>query len=382
MAGTGTVGREVVRFLLDHQSWPQTGMPTPSLVGVGVRDLERAVARGIPAEFARPVDLHLLDTPSLGVLVELLGGDEPAHGLIGAALRRGISVVTANKLVLARYGYELEAAARASGATLRFEAAVGGGIPVLSPMASDLVANAVQTVRGIVNGTTNYLITEMSRGGRPFEAVLSEAQRLGYAESDPTADVRGADAVNKIVILARLGFNVWLDSHTVSEANPSAVGLALPGLLDLTPADLESAGSLGYQIRLVASAKRMSGGVAASVNLVAVPARSSLGSTDGVTNRIEVTAAPVGTVAFEGPGAGGPATSSAVLADLNAISLGGPSTWGSRPAATPGESRTEKDSLRSWLLTLPPATAIEGSWISRGKDPPQRSCLADRAPDS
>ena len=212
--GAGTVGREVVAALLDRPDdlRPADGAAL-ELVAVAVRDAGRAIAAGVPAELLSDAPAHLVADERIDVIVELMGGDEPAHTLIAAALSMGKSVVTANKHVVAHHGPELESIARRTGATLRFEAAVGGGIPILGPLAGDLAANRIERVRGIVNGTTNFILSAMTDEEAPLEyaAALAEAQRLGYAEADPSGDVEGHDAANKLVILARLAFDRWLD---------------------------------------------------------------------------------------------------------------------------------------------------------------------------
>ena len=271
------------------------------------------------------------------VIVELMGGDEPAHTLISAALSMGKSVVTANKHVIAHHGHELEATARRHGAQLRFEAAVGAGIPVLGPIASELAANRIERVRGIVNGTTNYILSAMTDEDAPqdYATALAEAQRLGYAEADPSGDVEGLDAVNKLVILARLAFDRWLDPASVPTRPGSASGLAGPGITTVSLADQRDARAQGRVIRLLASASAEPDGTfAASVLPTALPLDSPLGRTAGVRNRIEVDGVPVGRVGFDGPGAGGAATSSAVLGDLMAVARGAGSTWGPRPPAS------------------------------------------------
>ena len=220
--GAGTVGREVVRALLERPDdlQPSDGAAL-ELTAVAVRDPGRATAAGVPAELLSDAPAHLVADDEIDVIVELMGGDEPAHTLIAAALAMGKSVVTANKHVIAHHGPELETIARRTGASLRFEAAVGGGIPVLGPLATDLAANRVERVRGIVNGTTNFILSAMTAVDDPldFEAALAEAQRLGYAEADPSGDIEGHDAVNKLVILARLAFDQWLDPATHPDAS-------------------------------------------------------------------------------------------------------------------------------------------------------------------
>jgi homoserine dehydrogenase len=248
--------------------------------------------------------------------------------------------VTANKHLLAHHGPELERASRDAGVPLRFEAAVAGGIPVLGPLALDLAANRVARVRGIVNGTTNFILTAMAREGRDYDSVLADAQARGYAEADPTADVEGLDAVNKLVILARLAFGAWVEPAAIGNRPGTARGGdGAPGIIGVTAEDVAAMAAEGRILRLVATARLAEdGAIEASVVPTAVPAGSPFGRCDGVLNRVEVDAAPVGRVAFEGPGAGGPATASAVLGDLVAIARGLGSTWaGAAPATEPSQ---------------------------------------------
>ena len=340
--GAGTVGREVVHALLERSAElaPADGRAL-LLSALAVRNVDRAVAAGFPASLVSDAPAHLVADPDVDVVVELMGGDEPAHTLIAAALAMGKSVVTANKHVVAHHGAELEAVARRTGGLLRFEAAVGGGIPVLGPLASDLAANRIERVRGIVNGTTNFILTAMTDLVSPleFEAALAEAQRLGYAEADPSGDVEGLDAVNKLVILARLAFDVWLDPAAIATRPDGADGPAGPGITTVSLADQEDARRADRIIRLVATASAGAGdgdgrAIEAAVLPTALPLASALGRTAGVRNRVEVDAVPVGRIGFDGPGAGGAATSSAVLGDLMAVARGAGSTWGPRPAAT------------------------------------------------
>jgi homoserine dehydrogenase len=346
--GAGTVGREVVRALLERAGELRSADGVAlTLAGIAVRDLGRATAAGLPAELLTDAPAHLVADPDVDVIVELMGGEEPARTLIGAALAAGKPVVTANKHVLAHHGAELEAASRRTGAALRFEASVGGGIPVLGPLATDLAANRVRAVRGIVNGTTNFILTAMTDEGRDYADVLADAQQAGYAEADPSGDVEGHDAANKLVVLARLAFGEWLEVGTVqlrgdgsagsSAAEATAAyddpGHGLPGITGVTAADIAAAAASGQVIKLIATAERGPAGLGASVLATRVPSDSAMGRTAGVLNRIEVDADPVGTVAFSGPGAGGVATSSAVLADLMAIARGLGSTWAGLPPA-------------------------------------------------
>jgi homoserine dehydrogenase len=338
--GAGTVGSEVIRALLERvdELQPADGAAL-QLVAVGVRDATRGAAAGLPSELVSDAPAHLVADERIDVIVELMGGDEPAHTLIAAALSMGKAVVTANKHVIAHHGPELEAIARRTGASLRFEAAVGGGIPILGPMAGDLAANRIDRVRGIVNGTTNYILSAMTDEAAPLDygSALAEAQRLGYAEADPSGDVEGHDAANKLVILARLAFDRWLDPAVIPTRPEGVDGPAGPGITTVRLADQGEAREAGRIIRLVATASRDEDDrLTAAVLPTALPSESPLGRTAGVRNRIEIDATPVGHLGFDGPGAGGAATSSAVLGDLIAIARELGSTWGPRRPAVRG----------------------------------------------
>jgi homoserine dehydrogenase len=332
--GAGTVGGAVIDGLTHHPDRLMTADGAPiELAAVAVRDLGRARGNGLPAGMLTDAPAHVVADPDTDVIVELMGGIEPARTLIAAALGAGKPVVTANKSVIAHHGPELEAEARRSGAAFRFEAAVAGGIPVLGPLALDLAGNDIVRVRGIVNGTTNYILTAMVEDGRPYDEVLQDAQELGYAEADPSGDVEGDDAVNKLVILARLAFGRWLDPATVGRRPPTARGMGRPGITGVTDQEIEGAAALGLTIKLLATATRGADAIEAAVIPTAVPSDSPFGWTDGVTNRIEIEAEPLGVVRLAGPGAGGAATSSAVLGDLVAVARGLGSTWAGLPPA-------------------------------------------------
>jgi homoserine dehydrogenase len=349
--GAGTVGREVIRGLLERPDslCASDGSPLV-LAGVACRDLDRARRSGIPGELLTDAPAHLVAASDTDVVVELMGGDEPARTLIAAALGAGKPVVTANKHVIAHHGPALETVARRAGVAFRFEAAVAGGIPVLGPLAAELVANDVSRVRGIVNGTTNFILSAMARDGRPYADVLAEAQGLGYAEADPRGDVEGDDAVNKLVILARLAFGRWLDPMAVPRTPPTAHGAGSPGITGVTERELEAAAALDLALKLLATATRSGDAIRASVLPTAVPAQGPLGLTAGVTNRIEIDAEPLGSVGLSGPGAGGAATSSAVLGDLIAVARGLGSTWSGLPAAQPQPGATDQDlGRRAWF---------------------------------
>jgi homoserine dehydrogenase len=335
LLGAGTVGGAVVDGLLAHADrlTASDGRPI-ALTAIAVRDLDRARGNGLPGELLTDAPAHLVADPDTDVIVELMGGIEPARTLIAAALGAGKPVVTANKSVIAHHGPDLEERARRSGAALRFEAAVAAGIPILGPLSVELAGNEVIRIRGIVNGTTNYILSAMAQDGRPYEEVLVDAQELGFAEADPSGDVEGDDAVNKLVILARLAFGRWLEPASIGRRPPTARGQGRPGITGVTDQELEGAAALGLTIKLLATAtRRTDGEIEAAVIPTAVPADSPFGWTDGVTNRIEIEAEPLGVVRMAGPGAGGAATSSAVLGDLIAVARGLGSTWAGLPAA-------------------------------------------------
>ena len=369
--GAGTVGREVVRALLDHPDrlCAVDGSPLV-LTGVACRDLERAQAAGIPARLLTDAPAHLVADPDTDVIVELLGGDEPARTLIAAALSAGKPVVTANKHVIAHHGPALEAIARRTGAALRFEAAVAGGIPVLGPLAADLAANEVQRVRGIVNGTTNYILTAMATDGRAYADVLADAQARGYAEADPAGDVEGDDAVNKLVILARLAFGRWLEPSDIVRRPPTMHGSGAPGITGVGDQALAAAAAFGLTIKLLATARPVDAGILAGVLPTAVPADGPFGLMAGVLNRVEIDADPLGSVSLAGPGAGGAATSSAVLGDLVAVARWMSSTWAGRaPASSGGPADAALDPTtvaRNWFAFVrrqaaPPAPSARST---------------------
>ncbi len=358
--GAGTVGHAVIDGLtLRPDRLRSADGAAIQLGGIAVRRLDKDRSDGFPTALLTDAPAHLVADPEIDVVVEVMGGDEPARTLIAAALGAGKAVVTANKHVIAHHGPELEGAARRTGAAFRFEAAVAGGIPVLSPLATDLAGNEIKRVRGIINGTTNYILTSMAQEGRPYDDVLADAQELGYAEADPSGDVEGDDAVNKLVVLARLAFGRWLDPSTIGRRPPSARADGAPGITGVTDQELEGAAALGLTIKLLATATRRGDEIEAAVIPTAIPSHSPFGWTDGVLNRVEIDADPLGTVGLSGPGAGGPATSSAVLGDLVAIARGVGSTWaGLAPASGPAAAAADPlDGPRHWYAFLPAVRA-------------------------
>ena len=292
-------------------------------------------------EPAQPVDpLDMIEKTNADVIAELtytnIETAEPATGYIKKCFRSGHHVVTSNKGPAALHYKELRALAETNGLLFRIEGTVMSGTPVFSLVESGLAGTEIREVKGILNGTTNFILSKMEQDGMEYADALRLAQKLGYAEADPTADVEGLDAVNKLVILARLAFGAWIDPDAVSNRPGSTSGRpGAPGITAVTAEDVAALAAEGRILRLIATTRLAEdGAIEASVVPTAVPAGSPFGRCDGVLNRVEVDATPVGSVAFEGPGAGGPAAAAAVLSDLVSIARGVGSTWAGSPAAT------------------------------------------------
>ena len=310
VAGLGTVAGGVVALLRDNADAlaRRAGRPL-SLVRVASRSPKPGVDLG-GAAFT--TDLNALHDPDIDVVVELIGGEDRALELVRRALQGGQSVVTANKAVLARHGGELLGLAQTQGAALGFEAAVAGGVPVLGALMRGLAANRVQEVAGIVNGTSNYVLTAMAQHGVSFQAALSQAQAQGFAEADPTYDVEGIDAAHKLTILAALAFDMDFRFDAVYTEGISAVAKE----------DLSYAEELGYRLKHLAIARRVEGGVEARVHPTLVPESSLLAGVSGVMNAVWIDGEGIGPTLYYGAGAGAMPTASAVAADLIAIAHG------------------------------------------------------------
>jgi homoserine dehydrogenase len=315
LLGLGTVGSGTAKILLDpaHRH-PLVGQI--ELARVGVRSLDKPRSVAIPPECLTTDLESIVADPTIDVVVEVLGGLEPARSLILKAIAAGKHVVTANKAVIARYGDEIFTAANEAGVYVLLEAAVAGGIPVIQPLKQALGVNRIHAVTGIINGTTNYILTRMQREGGDFEAILADAQRLGYAEADPSADVDGLDAADKIAILASLAFGGRIKLSEVY----------CEGIRQVTAADIAYANRLGFVIKLLAIARR-DGEFDENSNLALdhlqlrvhptlVPESHPLASVNNVFNAILIEGDPIGQVMFFGPGAGEGPTASAVVADL------------------------------------------------------------------
>jgi homoserine dehydrogenase len=353
--GLGTVGTAVATVLLDP-AWAAgvaaRGQAVPRLVGIADLDLERDRGLSIPDDVRQATDFHELLDDDVDVVIELIGGSSVAGEAVLAAFGAGKSVVTANKDLVARRGRELEDAARKAGVSLRFEAAVLAGVPVLGPLVEELGANEVHEIRGILNGTTNYILSTMAADAREYAEVLVEAQTRGYAEADPVSDVEGFDAAYKLVLLSRLAWGGWIDVEQVRRSAPAVGGEAADGITGVKRSHMSAAARLGLVLKLVSRAQRTREHVRGAVTLMAVRAGSRLGATADVTNFVEFSADPVGRVSMSGPGAGGAATSSGVLADVLALGSGAGSTWGILPPAQEMTLEDDLDGERGWLVVI------------------------------
>ena len=311
LLGLGTVGAGVAAILASPTGrHPLVG--ELALKRVAVRDLNRPRPIELPSELLTTDPESVVDDPSVDIVVEVMGGLEPARSLILRAIAAGKPVVTANKAVIARYGEEIAAAAAQQGVYVLIEAAVGGGIPIIEPLKQSLGGNRIQKVSGIINGTTNYILSRMADEGAAYGAVLADAQQLGYAEADPAADVEGGDAADKIAILSALAYGGSVPRGAIPTE----------GINTLDARDVAYAAQLGYVVKLLAVAQYL--GTAADgaaqldvrVHPTLLPKGHPLAGVHGVNNAILVEGDPVGQVMFYGPGAGAGPTASAVVADI------------------------------------------------------------------
>ena len=311
LIGLGTVGAEAARTLAAHAEMITARAGAPVVV-TEVSARSRSKDRGIDISGMtwRDDPSQLAVSDNVDIVVELVGGEDgPALAAVEAALAAGKHVVTANKAMIARHGARLAALAEANGAQLAFEAAVAGGIPVVKTLREGLAGNQINRVAGILNGTCNYILSTMETTGRDFDEVLADAQRLGYAEAEPSFDVDGIDAAHKLTILAAIAFGHQPDFKAVS----------IQGIRDVSSVDFAYANQLGFRIKLVGVAEP---GLMPRMQTCLLPLNSQLAKVNGVLNAVEFHGTPVGSVLAVGPGAGGGATSSAVLSDLIDIAAG------------------------------------------------------------
>ncbi|EKF19727.1 homoserine dehydrogenase [Nitratireductor pacificus] len=316
IAGLGTVGASVVRCMTEKEAelTRQCGREM-ALTAVSARDRnrDRGIALGNAQWFDDPVELAR--TAEIDVFVELVGGsDGAALAAVKAALHAGRHVVTANKALLSKHGVELAGIAEEKGVLLNYEASVAGGIPVIKTMREALAGNTVSRVFGIMNGTANYILTRMEDEGLSFVDCLAEAQRLGYAEADPTFDIEGHDTAHKLSILTSLAFGCRI----------SADDIYMEGISNITQADIRAAAELGYRIKLLGVAQRTDSGIEQRVHPTMVPTHSVIAQVHGVTNAVAIETDILGELLLSGPGAGGNATASAVIGDIADIAKSRP----------------------------------------------------------
>jgi homoserine dehydrogenase len=275
-----------------------------------VQASRRSISKGLPAgvdDIELTADpFEVVDNPHIDIVIELIGGYEPARELVLRAIENGKHVVTANKALIAMHGNEIFAAAQAKGVNVAFEAAVAGGVPVIKAIREGLSANNIQWLAGIINGTSNFILTEMRDKGRDFDSVLQEAQSLGYAEADPTFDVEGVDAAHKLCILASIAFGIPLQFASVYTE----------GIGKISTEDVIYAGQLGYRIKHLGIARRTDGGIEMRVHPTLIPDKRLIANVDGVMNAVLVMADKLGPSLYYGAGAGADPTASAVVADI------------------------------------------------------------------
>ena len=325
IAGLGTVGASVVT-LLARQSGALAARSGRAVavtaVSARLRGKDRSADVSTARWFGDPV--ALAQSPDIDVFVELIGGDEgPARLAVEAALKAGKHVVTANKALLAKHGLALAHLAEAHGVALAFEAAVAGGIPIIKTLREGLAGNAISRVYGILNGTCNYILSRMEEEGLSFDACLVEAQRLGYAEADPTFDIGGFDTGHKLAILTALAFGTQIDAEAIH----------IEGIQSITLDDIKAAGELGFRIKLLGVAQRTAQGIEQRVHPTMVPKSSAIAQVMGVTNAVTIDGDAVHELTLIGPGAGGMATASAVVADIADIARGVVTAPFGKPAA-------------------------------------------------
>ena len=309
LLGAGTVGSQTARLLVEQKDELAARIGRPVEL-TGVACLDPAETDPFPW-----IDKSVVTTDTMSVatnadiVVELIGGTGVARKFVLAAIESGASVVTANKALLAKYGPEIYAAAEAKGVDIYFEASVGGAIPFLKPLRESLVGDKVTSMLGIVNGTTNYILSRMVNEGLGFDEVLADAQRLGYAEADPTADVDGFDAASKIAILASIGFRTRVNTDDVF----------MQGIRNVSATDIEMARQFGYAIKLLAIARNTESGVDVRVHPTMIPATHQLASVSGAMNAVFIVGDAVGETMFYGAGAGSFPTASAVVGDVMSL---------------------------------------------------------------
>lgn len=313
LLGLGVVGSGVYRILTERAAIVAEAMDRPVYIArILVRDPTKPRSVAVPPDLLTTDPREVVDDPRIAVIIEAMGGEYPAADYLRRALENGKFVITANKEVMAKHGAELLTLAAAKGVDIAFEASVGGGIPLIGSFRQDLVANRISAIEAILNGTTNYILTRMAKEGTDFQTALREAQRLGYAEPNPSNDVEGIDAAYKLAILATLAFRTLVYPADVYTE----------GIGHLSPKDFQYAKEMGYSLKLLCLARDTQEGVEARVHPALLPNHHPLAQVDGVYNAILVRGDLVGDVLFYGRGAGAEPTGSAMVADLIALGRG------------------------------------------------------------
>jgi len=307
LLGLGTVGGGTLTVLRRNQEEITRRAGREIRVKLAaVRDIDKA--RKFAGDDLKITNnpLDVVDNPDIDIVVELIGGTDPAKDLVMMAIENGKHVVTANKALIAKHGNEIFAAAQAKGVMVAFEAAVAGGIPIIKALREGLTANRIEWIAGIINGTSNFILSEMRDKGADFNDVLKEAQQLGYAEADPTFDIEGIDAAHKLTIMSAIGFGIPMQFDKAYTE----------GISKLTRADIRYAEELGYRIKLLGITKRTPEGIELRVHPTLIPARRLIANVEGVMNAILVKGDAVGATMYYGAGAGAEPTASSVVADL------------------------------------------------------------------
>lgn len=350
LIGLGTVGQGVVSVLRENAAEIERRVGRPVVVThASARDIHKARPITMDGITLVADAMSIARDADVDVVVEVIGGHTVAKEAILAALARGKPVVTANKALLAEEGNAIFSAARTAGVPVAFEASVAGGIPIIKAIREGLAGNRIESLAGIINGTCNYILTQMTVKGQPYGEALADAQKLGYAEADPTFDVEGVDAAHKLTILASIAFGMPL----------SFAGVACEGISKVTAQDITLAGTLGYRIKLLGIAKRNDAGVELRVHPTLIPDDHLLAKVDGVLNSVVVQGNAVGQIGFYGRGAGGNATASAVIADLVDVAR----TLGSDAKHQVPALAFQPESVAA--LPLLPISAIESSFYVR-----------------
>lgn len=306
LLGLGTVGQGVATILIRNagEIERRTGRPI-KILAAAVRNKPKAQALGFDFRITTDAE-SLVNDPDIDIICEAMGGDDPALGLLKTALDKGKHVVTANKALIAVHGNQLLSAAGQSGVVLAYESSVAGGIPIIKALREGLAANRIEWIAGIINGTGNFILSEMAEKGRSFDDVLAEAQALGYAEADPTFDVEGIDAAHKLTIMASIAFGIPLSFDDVYTE----------GISSITREDVGFAEELGYRIKHLGVAKRRDEGIELRVHPTLIPEKRLLANVNGVMNAVLVQGDAVGPTLYYGPGAGSEPTGSSLVADV------------------------------------------------------------------